>query len=188
MMRLSKPLLLAALVLARAASAVHAQSTRADRVHAGGADSTRRDTLPTMPPIRFWGSAGLGTGTTSGLASTWALWVNGGPVSVGIRGSEVGILDSQSRSDHAWLVGYTRARPRSMFLAAVGPSHARWFHSCVDCGVTVLAEHRGVAYHVEYSALRPASGLGVAMFGVAGASTIRYTGLALIVQIGRMRL
>jgi len=30
--------------------------------------------------------------------------------------------------------------------------------------------------------------VGVAMFGVAGESTIRYTGVALIIQIGRMRL
>ena len=180
--------MLAALVLARTAGAVHAQATHADRVHGQRADSARRDTLATMPPIRFWGSAGLGTGTTRGLASMWALWVNGGPVAIGTRGSEVGVGDSQSRSDHAWLIGYTRARPKSLFLAAVGPSRARWFDSCIDCGITVLAEHSGLAYHVEYSTIWPQSGVGVAMFGVAGDTSIRYTGVALLIQIGRMRL
>src|SRR5262245_14517056 len=134
-------------------------------------------------PKHAWVGAGLGTGIAprdmvSGIITGW---YSAGFVALGVRFA--GVISHTDREDRALVVGARTRGNRWYLLGAAGIADITSPRPCKDCQ-PVFPPTTEFAYTLEGHGTGTFVGLGVTMFGALGPPEVRYTAIALTVNIG----
>jgi hypothetical protein len=138
-------------------------------------------------PQRLWVFAGLGRGSIEGsLATTFGASYSPGPLIFTLRRSGASQWFGDGIDEAAFLAGVRTSGSRAFAAAQLGTSGIHRYHTCDGpCGAAWTGPSRSaIAFDLSAQANYIVPGIGVDIFGAVYPTSHRYTGVAVILQLG----